>query len=860
MTRPVEDVEQTAGSERAWCDPDAPLPNPLPRPPGELERLEKVWEVPKGWRFFTRVNNTYIGMYYTATALLFLVLAGILALLMRAQLAVPENDLLDHDTYNQIFTMHGTVMMFLFAIPVVEAIAVYLLPAMLAARDLPFPRLSAYAFWAYAVGGLAFFCTLFFGLAPDAGWFIYPPLSSYEHSPGLNIDFWLLGIGFIEISAIAGAIEIVVGVLRTRPPGMSLDRMPVYAWAMLIVGGMIVFGFPPVIAGTMLLELERAFHWPFFVAEKGGDPILWQHLFWLFGHPEVYVIFLPAAGIVSMIVPTMARTPLVGYRWVVLAMLATAFLSFGLWVHHMFTTGLPHVSKSFFSAASMAVSVPSGIQVFAWIATFWRGKARLTVPTLFVLGFLFIFVLGGLTGVMVAVVPFDFQVHDTYFVVAHFHYVLIGGMVFPLCAAIYYWAPTVSGRLLSNRLGYSAFALLFAGFNLTFFPMHISGLLGMPRRVYTYPAGLGWEPWNMLSSVGAYVLAAGFLLIAIDLILHLRFTGKVNTDPWKAGTLEWLPLENYATRSIPRITSRDPLWDRPQLREEVDQGAHFLPGTATGRRETIVTSPIEARPQYLLVMPGPSAHPALAGAGTAALFFLLTVKQAVAAIIAAAFTLVMIFRWVWETDRSGRHPPVDIGGGIRLPVSMTGPASHGWWATVVLLLVDGTIYACLLFTYFFIWTVNPASPWPPSGAGLPQPLSGLLETAAWIGSGALLMLANRFVAALPAKRGALTASLVGAAVLALGAFGLGLFAQLETGTRPGDSAYGAAVYTLVAWQGFHSVVLTILAGYCVARIHARLLDPVHRATFDSTRLLWLYAAVQGIASLLVIHLFPRLVG
>ncbi|MGD9509631.1 MAG: cbb3-type cytochrome c oxidase subunit I, partial [Geminicoccaceae bacterium] len=452
---------------------------------GEVDQLRRIWATPSGFGIISDVNNSTVGLFYIGTALLFLLAAGVLALLMRVQLAVPNNDFLTGDTYNQVFTMHGTVMMFLFAVPIIEAAAVYLLPAMLAARDLPFPRLSAYAFWAYFIGGTVFFCSLFFGVAPDGGWFMYPPLTSYAYSEGVNQDFWLLGIGFIEISAIAGAIELVVGTLRTRAPGMSLDKMPIYAWAMLVVGLMIVFGFPPVILGTALLELERALQWPFFIAEQGGDPLLWQHLFWLFGHPEVYIIFVPAAGLISMMVPAIAQARFVGYRLVVLALVGTGVLSFGLWVHHMFATGLPRLSLAFFSAASMAVAIPSGIQVFSWLATLGSGRPRLNVPGLFILGFLFIFTLGGLTGVMVAAVPFDWQAHDSYFIVAHLHYVLIGGMVFPLAGALYYWAPMVAGRAFPQRWGKVAFWLMFAGFNLAFFPMHVSGLMGMPRRVYT---------------------------------------------------------------------------------------------------------------------------------------------------------------------------------------------------------------------------------------------------------------------------------------------------------------------------------------------------------------------------------------
>ncbi|HEY9238572.1 MAG TPA: cbb3-type cytochrome c oxidase subunit I, partial [Burkholderiaceae bacterium] len=511
-------------------DTDA-LPNTLPRPPGELEALERAWKPPSGWRMLSAVNNTQVGLFYIGTSLLFFVLAGVLGLMIRAQLALPGGELLDPKLYNQVFTMHGTVMMFLFAVPVVEAIAVYVLPAMLGARDLPFPRLSAYAFWAYAIGGLAFFCTIFFDASPDGGWFMYPPLTSAEHSPGIGADFWLLGIGFIEISAIAGAIELIIGILFTRAPGMTLGRMPVFAWAMLVVALMIVFAFPAVIAGTTLLELERAFDWPFFIPERGGDPVLWQHLFWFFGHPEVYIIFLPAAGLVSMMVPTLARTPLVGYRAVVLALIAVGVISFALWAHHMFTAGLGSWKVLLVSAASLVVAVPTAVQVFAWIATLWRGRLRYSGAALFLLGFLFTFVIGGLTGVMVAVLPFDWQVHDTYFIVAHLHYVLIGGVVFPVFAALYHWAPLVNGHLLSERLSRWIFGLMFGGFQLAFFPMHIAGLMGMPRRVYTYDANLGWDLPNLLSSIGAFVFAAGVLLFAIDAARTWRRAEREHGDP-----------------------------------------------------------------------------------------------------------------------------------------------------------------------------------------------------------------------------------------------------------------------------------------------------------------------------------------
>jgi cytochrome c oxidase subunit I+III len=784
-------------------------------------------------------------------------LAGTLALLMRAQLSVPENDLLDAETYNQVFTMHGTAMMFLFAVPVVEAVGVYLLPAFLAARDLPFPRLSAYAFWAYAFGGVAFFCSLFFGYAPDGGWFMYPPLTSYEHSPGINADFWLLGIGFIEISAIAGAIELVVGILKTRAPGMSLDKMPVYVWAMLVVGLMITFGFPPVILATALLEIERAFHWPFFIAERGGDPVLWQHLFWLFGHPEVYIIFLPAAGMVSMIVPTIAQRPLVGYRLVVLAIVATGFLSFGLWVHHMFAVGLPHVSMSFFSAASMAVSILSGIQVFSWIATLGQGRVRLTVPALFVLGFLFLFVLGGLTGVMLATVPFDWQAHDTYFVVAHLHYVLIGGMVFPLFAGFYYWAPSVSGRRLSERLGRWVFALMFLGFNIAFFPMHITGLLGMPRRVYTYPEGLGWEGLNLLSTMGAFILAAGVALFVFDLLRSLRVAGKVDTNPWNAGTLEWLPMDNYAVRSIPLVAGRDPLWDNPRLREEVDRGEHFLPGSATGLRETIVTSPIDASPQYLLILPGPAWSTVIAAAGTAAFFLLLTVQIYWAALLGGVVALAGVLHWLWRSEPGPVSPPVDIGGGLTLPVNVCGPASHSWWGTVVLILVDATVFASALFTYFYLWTVRPEQ-WAPAAAPLPDPVWPALSALGYGASAAMVLFGRRGVR--NGRRSGVIAAIAAALPLLLLGVGAELIGHFDAKLDPVSSAYAAAVYLFSANQGFHAAVLLVMAGFVLARALSGRLHWERRASYDNTLLLWTYACGQGLLGLLAVHVFPRIVG
>ncbi|MFD2648903.1 cytochrome c oxidase subunit I [Devosia albogilva] len=836
------------------------LPNPEPRPPGEVEELKRIWSNPKGIGIVTAVNNTVVGILYLGAALLFFVLAGILALIMRTQLAVGGNEIVSQDLYNQLFTTHGTTMMFLFAVPAVEALGVMLLPQMLAARDLPFPRLSAFAIWAYIIGGLVFFSTIFYDLAPKGGWFMYPPLTLKEFSPGDNADFWLLGIGFIEISAIAGAIEIIVGVLRTRPPGMTLAKMPIFAWAMLLFAGMIVFAFPAVILATMLLEMERAFGWHFFNTEFGGDPLLWQHLFWFFGHPEVYIIFLPAAGLVSMMIPTMAQTPLVGYRLIVVALIATGFFSFGLWVHHMFTTGIPGLSLAFFSAASMAVAIPSGIQVFSWIATIASGKQRfrITVPSLFILGFLFIFTLGGLTGVMVAVVPFDFQAHDSYFVVAHLHYVLIGGMVFPLFATFYYWVPMVSRNLLSERLGRWAFWLMFIGFNTAFFPMHITGLAGMPRRVWTYPSNLGWDTLNFVSTVGAFIMAAGVLVFLIDLFRNFR-PGSGAGNPWNAGTLEFLPNDDYSTRSIPHVTSRDPLWDRPSLPAEVEAGHHYLPNAPTGGRETLVTSAVEAKPQYVLQMPGNSWTHLFAAAGTAGFFLLLTVKQVPLAIACALIAIGGCLWWCWQLDKPDQGE-VKVAKGLYLPSYITGPLSHSWWAMVVLMLVSASLYVSYAFSYLYLWTVSPEI-WAPEGSPAPpMPLYPLVSALLMIGGSAAMFIAGRILPEPRRTNWIAPALLVMAPAAMVAAIALEIWGHWDTGLDPTVNGYGAVVYMNAVLQGQIGFAVVMMALFAAVRLLARKLDRHRRVMFDNAALLYYYATAQGLFGLLLVHGFPRLLG
>ncbi|MCP1909454.1 heme/copper-type cytochrome/quinol oxidase subunit 1 [Bradyrhizobium sp. USDA 4509] len=441
-------------------------------------RLQSIWRTPSGLiGALMSVDHKIIGRRYIVTAFAFLVLGGVLAILMRIQLAGAEQRLLSPDLYNQVFTMHGSTMMFLFAVPVMEAFAVYLVPLMIGTRNIAFPRLNAFSYWMFLFGGLFLWISFFFNVGPDVGWFAYIPLSSLQFTPTKHADVWAQMITFTEVAALAVAVELIVTVFKQRAPGMTLDRIPLFVWAMLITAVLVMFAMPSIMVASTSLILDRLVSTHFYDPSSGGNVLLWQHLFWFFGHPEVYIIFIPATGMVSMILATFPRRPVIGYPVIVLSLIATGFLSFGLWVHHIFVTGLPQLGAGLFTASSMLIAVPSGLQIFCWIATLWDGRPVYRTPLLFVLGFIVIFVIGGLSGIMVASVPIDTQVHDTYFVVAHFHYVLIGGAVFPLIGAVYYWSPKIWGRMLSERLGRWNFWLAFFGFNIAFFPMHILGLM-----------------------------------------------------------------------------------------------------------------------------------------------------------------------------------------------------------------------------------------------------------------------------------------------------------------------------------------------------------------------------------------------
>ena len=540
--------------------------------PEILLRPRRVAEEPSGWLgWLTTTDHKRIGILYITTSIVFFLLGGVEALLMRTQLATPDNSLIAPQAYNQILTMHGTTMVFLFVVPIWAGFANYLVPLQIGARDMAFPRLNALSYWLFLFGGVVFYISMFFA-PPEAGWFSYTPLSNRVYSPTGGQDAWIFLIHLTGIASILGAINLVVTIANMRAPGMGWGRLPLFCWSAFTQAIMLIVALPAIAAAVTMLLTDRHFGTCYFDPTCGGSPLLWQHLFWFFGHPEVYIMILPGFGVISEVLPVFARKPIFGYKAIAASTIGIAFLSMLVWAHHMFTAPIATVVLAFFMLSSMTIAIPTGVKVLNWVATLWRGSINFKTPLYFACGFLVLFTLGGITGVMLAIFPIDWQVHGSYFVVAHFHFVLVAGAVSAIMAGLYYWFPKMTGRMLSERLGKASFWFQFVGFVMTFLIQHALGLSGMPRRVYTYSASYGWGTDNLISTIGSYILAIGVLLTVLNVVLSLKNGRRAGNDPWKGNTLEWFtpsppPPHNFDV--IPVVRSVEPMRDiRADLRRK----------------------------------------------------------------------------------------------------------------------------------------------------------------------------------------------------------------------------------------------------------------------------------------------------
>jgi cytochrome c oxidase subunit I+III len=602
------------------------------------ERLELIWaQRPGVLGWLTTTDHKRVGILYFWATFVFFGAGGVEALMMRTQLATANERLVSPNTYDELFTVHGMTMIFFFIIPMTTgAFGNYLLPLVLGARDMAFPRLNALSFWIFAASGIFLYTSVALGIAPNAGWFDYVPLASRQYDSGANIDFYCLALLFNGIASTLTAANFIVTILKLRAPGMSFNRMPLFAFAMLAAALGLLFALPSLSADTLFLFLDRKLGMHFFDLAQGGSALLWQHLFWIFGHPEVYILIVPAFGIATSIIPAFTQRKLVAFPLVAIAELLVVFIGFGVWAHHMFATGMPTVTLVFFAAASAAVVIPSTIQVFAWCMTILTGSARFRTPLLFIAGFILFFVIGGLTGVMFVAIPFDQQVTDTYFIVAHFHYIIFGAAVFPIFGGMYYWFPKVTGRMYLERPGQVSFWLIFVGTNLLFFPMHIVGLLGMTRRVYTYPGGLGWAPCNFAETVGGFVTLAGILVLLANLVVSYRRGEPAPPDPWHGGTLEWTvpsPPPEYNFAVIPTVTSAYPNWEHERTS-----------GLALDRdHEQTVTSAADGRLVEIVRMPHESPWPIVLALCVSLVFASLVIgKFAIAGICSALCALALL--------------------------------------------------------------------------------------------------------------------------------------------------------------------------------------------------------------------------
>lgn len=609
--------------------------------------------------WITTVDHKKIGVMYALTAIFFLMVGGLEALLIRTQLITSGNSLINEKTYNELFTMHGTTMIFLGVMPLTVAFWNYIMPLQIGARDVAMPRLNAFSYWLFLAAGITLNISWFFGEAPNQGWYAYAPLTDLAWNPSRAVDFWIVGLTISGISSMLGAFNFIVTILNMRAPGMTLMRMPVFTWTTLITSILLIMAFPAITIAIIFLMFDRWLGTNFYVIAAGGDPMLWQHLFWIFGHPEVYIMILPVFGVVSEIVPTFSRKPLFGYSIMVYATCAIAFLGFGVWAHHMFTTGMGPTANAVFGATTMTIAIPTGVKIFNWLGTIALGQVKFTTAMMFGVGMISMFTIGGISGVMHATVPIDSHHNDSYFLIAHFHYVLFGGSIFGLLAGIYYWFPKVTGRILNERMGKINFWTAFVGFNGTFFPMHFLGLEGMPRRYYTYGEGAGWNFWNAIVTFGAYILGASMLMLLFNIGQSLKSGQRIGANPWDAPTLEWAttsPPPEYNFAEVPVVASRDPLWAEKYGHAE-DTPAHI-------DSEEIVLGPDAGDDVHL---PNPSFWPLVSAMGmfimglgflfeNLTLMYLGPLAISAASILGLILLVWGIFAWAFEpTGVEGLH-------------------------------------------------------------------------------------------------------------------------------------------------------------------------------------------------------------
>ncbi len=855
-----EAADDEAGDDAGLVnDPTTPVAETL----DTADELDALWDDKPGlWGQLTAVQNDAIGVRMLLTGFFFLILGGSVdSFVMRLQLATPDSEIVSAGLYNEMFTNHGSVTMFLVILPIFEGFAIMILPSLLGSREMPFPRLGAFAYWTFLMGGLLYYSSTLFAAVPNAGWFAYTPLSGPIFSPDLNLDFWVLGLGTAEVGAIAGAIEIIIAVLKLRCPGMSLTRIPLYAWSMLVFGFMVLFAFTPLIVGSFFLELERGFGYHFFTPGEGGSSLLWQHLFWIFGHPEVYIQFLPATGIISMVLPAMVRRRIAGYHWMVAAMVGIGVLSFGLWAHHMFTTGLPAIVLAFFASASMVIAIPAGVQIFSWVATIWDGRVQWKTPFLFVFGFLSTFVMGGVTGVMVAAVPFDEQAHDSYFVVGHLHYVLIGGVALPMFAGIYYWFPKFTGRMMSERLGKWNFWLMFTGIHVTFFPMHIVGLLGMPRRIYTYPEESGWGIYNLISSLGLLLIIPGLGCFILNIIHSYRKGRPAGPNPWGSNTLEWAlpsPPQQHSWTIPPIVHSNSPLWDQDELHSGTEKQEKLV--QAMGRwplkwRAVLVVGTGDGEPEEIFRVSDTSYWPLVTALGTVAIFAseLLKFRPGLAAGVAViVFSVIMWNRP--EPPPMTEQEEIDFETEHGVPVRASGSIVMARWGFGLGMLLLSIAFGSFVLSYFYLRIENPI--WPPVGVTKPNVLVGFAIGALVVVAAASATRARS--ALLGGRPERLTAGLAGATVAGLSAGLLLAWELLHLTFGSSDHSYGSIFH---AFAGYVVIVVFIafvvstmtLHGSWQGRFTSRRFSPV-----DNAVRMWTGAAVLTIGSTLVLYGAPYL--